>query len=112
MEDIIKKAIEGGYERTDKNYFAPMGRFDCDAIVLDPLFWQALGKSCGWDRSDKGLCQITLKWEKLNPAFYADCLHHREATMSWYLAGKTFHETNLNSGWDSAVAYLTNLIKS
>lgn len=40
MEDIIKKAIEGG----------------CND---DPLFWQALGKSCGWDTEEDN---PTVKW--------------------------------------------------
>ena len=44
MESIIKKAIEGGYSYTldwnNRNYFI--------FPLLDPLFWQALGKACVW----------------------------------------------------------------
>ncbi len=39
METAIKKAIEGGWEEWG---------FYQDAL-LDPLFWQALGKVEGWD---------------------------------------------------------------
>jgi len=56
MENIIKKAIEGGYERKNGSFLLPMKlndefdvwEYDHNAIVLDPLFWQALGKACGW----------------------------------------------------------------
>lgn len=53
MEKAIQKAIEGGYVtgfRYDK-------LADMDGIMrageilfLDPLFWQALGKSLGWNK--------------------------------------------------------------
>lgn len=41
MEQAIKKAIEGGWE--------PKQVWDkCDSYLLDPFFWQALGKAEGW----------------------------------------------------------------
>ena len=49
IEQVIQKAIEGGYERTKRNYTRELGRFHVCEIVLDPLFWQALGKSMGWN---------------------------------------------------------------
>ena len=53
MEKAIKKAIEGGYDNTDE-----FGReFKIEKILLDPLFWQALGKAEGWccdNTCDKG----------------------------------------------------------
>ena len=51
-------------------------------ILLDKEFWIALGKSLGLERYDKGLCSVTGEWEDLNPAFFADCLPHREATLT------------------------------
>lgn len=57
MEKAIKKAIEGGYSRSGviKN-FTPQNREfaersllqDYKICLLDPLFWQALGKAEGW----------------------------------------------------------------
>lgn len=45
IETAIKKAIEGGYDPV-KN---PYKRYKLeDFILLDPLFWQALGKAEGW----------------------------------------------------------------
>lgn len=67
MKEVIEKAIEGGY---DPRIFAPNifgSIFDefavwdeegaffylTHAICLDPAFWQALGKSLGWE--EKGI---------------------------------------------------------
>lgn len=57
MEQAIQKAIEGGYEKSDYD----LTRFDkltvvglpeaCAPILLDPLFWQALGKAEGWGKT-------------------------------------------------------------
>lgn len=101
MENIIKKAIEGGYE---------LGKFTIDnhekgesynyysdgnyIVTLDPLFWQALGKACLWNRysgnvSHKGIMDFT---------FEDGC------TTCYALR---FHEINLTEGWDKAVEYLT-----
>lgn len=41
MKEAIQKAIEGGYRQTS---------FDLSySPLLDPLFWQALGKAMGWE---------------------------------------------------------------
>ncbi len=67
MEKAIKKAIEGGYIRKDKATRRLMTevtmRQKWHYIVLDPLFWKALGKAEGWgDKCDmcnskaNGLC--------------------------------------------------------
>lgn len=63
MKDAIKRAIEGGYKSNiDWDFLAKpeiewsmlqydmvYGR-DCrNIMLLDPLFWQALGKAEGWD---------------------------------------------------------------
>lgn len=52
IEQAIEKAIEGGYERTKRNYTPELGRFHVCEIVLDPLFWQALGKVLNWGRQN------------------------------------------------------------
>lgn len=49
LEETIQKAVEGGY---DNNWFinTELVRKDilCQ-ILLDPLFWQSLGKAMGWE---------------------------------------------------------------
>lgn len=63
MEKAIKKAIEGGYKsvcgncqesylnhkpvRIGNRYCTRLP--DTNKILLDPLFWQALGKAEGWN---------------------------------------------------------------
>ena len=42
MEKAIKKAKEGGYKAG--SFADDGGRYE----LLDPLFWQALGKAMGW----------------------------------------------------------------
>lgn len=69
MENAIKKAIEGGYDV--KNQFmsgdsleeylkSEKFKKDLYKILLDPLFWQCLGKSLGWG---KMFCLICLRKE-------------------------------------------------
>lgn len=81
MENIIKKAVEGGYHHT----LAIQGK-QYTYLVCDPIFWQALGKSCGW-REEPALKQ------------------------NWEFIALSFHEINLTEGWDKAVKYLEDLIK-
>lgn len=51
MEQIIKKAIEGGYNKIymELDFSHPKWKWQIKAIPLDPTFWQCLGKSLGWD---------------------------------------------------------------
>jgi len=50
MEQAIKKAIEGGYD-IEAGYRQCKSVGDRDRFaLLDPLFWQALGKQQGWKR--------------------------------------------------------------
>jgi len=72
MEKAIQKAIEGGYKglewtedircvEQNKAYLGYIwghskdgeahGRPACD-IIFDPLFWQSLGKACGWNEKE------------------------------------------------------------
>lgn len=51
METAIKKAIEGGYQSWvfgGDTVHAPHCNF-FSIILLDPLFWQCLGKAEGWN---------------------------------------------------------------
>lgn len=57
MKEAIKKAIEGGYKVNglvlEKGELFAFGRPDQQKIeqycLLDPLFWQCLGKHEGWN---------------------------------------------------------------
>jgi len=109
MENIIKKAIEGGWGNIGK---AGVTRIDCASanidgrfyihffenesdmfsyntfqILCDPFFWQCLGKACGW---------YTFPEEK---------------SPRWQITALRFHEINLTEGWDKAVEWLNDLIK-
>lgn len=76
MEEAIKKAIDEGYKllgwEAHKDYvecdhglsqekrdieMRRLNLYAINSIVLDPLFWQALGKAEGWDRGIE-TCQI------------------------------------------------------
>lgn len=81
MEEAIKKAIEGGMggmkkettvhliENQDLAVFTLKDRqviMSVAKIVIDPLFWQALGKAEGWEHScSKGdYCDRELEWKE------------------------------------------------
>lgn len=59
MKNAIQKAIEGGYkwEYVSRGHTIFKGQAEdysvaCDAThLLDPLFWQYLGKTLGWTQS-------------------------------------------------------------
>lgn len=65
MEQAIQKAIEGGWRsewKINRDVFNEYGqciaiRQDAELsksdILLDPLFWQTLGKSLGWENPPK-----------------------------------------------------------
>lgn len=49
MDKITEKAVEGGYD-IDNGYIQNNSSLGRDRFaILDPLFWSALGKSCGWN---------------------------------------------------------------
>ncbi len=109
MKPVIKKAIEGGWNKDNARVY------DCDGydsqyvdelMLMDKTFWQALGKACGWkgkkrDMFDKIIfAQMGIDIERDAPL--KDC---------WKLFALRFHEINLTEGWDKAVEYLNSLIK-
>lgn len=54
MEKAIKKAIEGGYERYSISFKIEWFSENIEEkyrILLDPFFWQALGKAMGWSKN-------------------------------------------------------------
>lgn len=51
IQQAIQKAIEGGWEYWRGEIPSVTGHGDLfvdEKMVLDPLFWQALGKAMGW----------------------------------------------------------------
>lgn len=111
MEKIIRKAIEGGWRKDitswdrctiDNEGFYASNTFEEDIsatrirkewIVLDPLFWQALGKACGWEVEELDSIE--------GNDFYKN---------KWTKKALHFHEINLTEGWDKAVKYLEDLL--
>lgn len=96
MENIIKKAIDGGYKK-ERYYFDENGNFDdepYEVILMKADFWQALGKACGWSEwsGEMGIMS-------------------EEEIALWKFYALSFYEINLTQGWDKAVEYLEDLIK-
>lgn len=129
MEQIINKAIEGGYIFEDINFpkgnpfytknskntieegkivsrfskdgwdsasFIKIEYIDWNKAVLSSLFWQALGKACGWGATNR-----------LSPR--ENVVIRGQEDVNYALI---FHETNLVQGWDQAIAYLSDLTTS
>ncbi len=102
MEKIIQKAQEGGYNADIEKYGFGFRYYLMDdaeptrkeVIVCDPLFWQALGKSCGWEWESKH--------ERFGTRYYG--------TGAWKENALKFHEINLTESFTSAVAWLEKLI--
>lgn len=89
MKQAIEKAIEGGWKSkinlngiplTNKNWEAQMVMAGGFAIAwfLDPLFWQALGKSIGWDKINEQKAQTISKSGGISSNFGYHTLHQ------WY----------------------------
>jgi len=56
MKQVIEKAREGGWDGSDEyggEYTMDDYLESIEKIVLDPKFWEALGKVEGWDESDE-----------------------------------------------------------
>ena len=104
MEEIIKKAIEGGYKWTD-----PHEDGSYQEIVCDPFFWQALGKACGWENCCGNCGGYLMKDGHCGES--SDCWIATFIRPKWQFVSLHFHEINLIEGWDKAVEYLENLIK-
>lgn len=102
FETIIKKAIEGGYKNSDfiirsKSVIHRQTHenVNFNQMILDPLFWQSLGKACSWG----------FVWNPL-----AGC-HTNQNPEQWQDNALKFHEINLTQSFDDAVKYLSELVK-
>lgn len=121
MEEIIKKAIEGGWKQ-DHAYAdeKPVFKISVDGfvsfflgdtkypdlskydIVCDPLFWQALGKACGWGNG------YNYYFGERNAE--GNMIGGRLLYIHQYYALR-FHEINLTEGWDKAVEYTSKVTR-
>lgn len=91
MEQIIKKANEGGWNSTPYQVIQnPL------LATLDPLFWHGLSNACGWKGLEIPTCPV--------------CLNIYSCT-KWGHSALAFHEINLVRGMDAAVKYLEDLIE-
>lgn len=113
MENIIKKAIEGGWKPREfiKNHVLNVGNRTFlldDSPLLDPLFWQALGKSLGWENGTFDIPVTGRNWIYYVNNNHAFNLKVRKEAWNYY--GCRFHEINLTEGWEKAVEWLNNLI--
>lgn len=140
MENIIKKAIEGGWKPCDliskwnkcEIDYNKIGREEgvwlknpegdgCfqtyTQTVLDPLFWQSLGKACEWGRLHCRNCKQfanPVRKNENDPEYYADCCKRKRLDYgkSYVLIAMDFYKINLTEGWDKAVAYLREIINN
>ncbi len=117
MEKIIKKAIEGGWNSDTPNFeylrsYPTQIEFwenegsgiritTPSQIVCDPLFWQALGKACGWKQV---LSHGSAEAGDEEGCTHSDC-------QDWYRNALRFFEINLTQGWNKAVEYLSEITK-
>lgn len=127
MENIIKKAIGVGWEPNygattvlnsvlhfcdDGSILATDERgkileiYDKSKIVLDPLFFQALGKACVWTED----IEVFAPSNAVKEGFTVGTGIHWQET-NWKYKALRFHEINLTQGWDKAVEYLEEIIK-
>lgn len=78
IEQAIQKAIEGGYSFQNELYSKdPTAKYfiSKEALYkafLDPLFWQALGKSLGWEEKDC-TCNGYSSQCRCEPEWYTQC---------------------------------------
>jgi len=105
MEEVIKKAMEGGFiyskghTKKEMDWIINLFSENKYEVVCNPLFWQALGKSCGWEKHPKRQVE-----------FHQPLSSFTQTGIEKYHALR-FHEINLAEGWDKAVDYLSSLIK-
>lgn len=100
-EEIIKCAVGGGYDigynfTFVKNSSSHIRLFICDSkksFVLDPNFWEAIGRAKGWEEEYFEKYGIETKFFFLGYAM-------------------EFMEINLTQGWQPAIEYLYSLISN
>lgn len=134
MEQIIKKAIEGGYLVNQGNGELPekwnIHRGETLAwkwykelpyqylpihhVLMSQDFWQALSKACGWSkRVCKGCGSPKKQLDGEYHLICPKCNRGGESRIDMHLFyALRFHEINLTEGWDKAVEWLYELVIS
>lgn len=136
MEQAIKLALDGGWEP-----FGPLFHKNLDeeqwgvpeliasfyhqpTFLLYPLFWQALGKSCGWERNfalssygasgtEPEIIGKRMDTKTFDYVFDGDNKEDfsiNRLISEWQYRALRFYEINLTEGMDKAVEYLTTLL--
>lgn len=95
-------------------------------MILDPLFWQALGKACGWYVDRQVVYTIPNEQTRQQAEIYVEdnlgvplkstqdkviFSPYKGEDKTWKEHALRFHEINLTQGWDSAIKYLEELVK-
>lgn len=136
MEQLIKKAIEGGwggssgfhdikYPQTKKQREGLLRLLDdkypsskvilienlMHNGVLDPLFFQALGKSCGWAKDSAPYICKDCGVIGVGGSNHMNACKIKKRHYSWKQYALRFHEINLTEGWSAAVNYLEKVTK-
>jgi hypothetical protein len=103
MDEILQKAKKGGYHyvKAKSETERPSGKFA--KIVMEPEFWQALGKKCGWLKIGEMKYDFFDKEQCENPKY--------DHSLAWIGKAIKFHEINLTYGWLKAVEYLEEITK-
>ena len=76
IETTINEAIEGGYNIkpyqftiSHGNYYEECCSFDgwkySSRLLLDPKFWQAVGKTRGWSKYISAVGQPSMMWKSM-----------------------------------------------
>lgn len=100
MEELINKAK--GYEQAGVSF---------EAVVCDPLFWQALGKECGWTVSCSQCGRQMEPRNTLSEDLFCWCCMEDagDEKGTKLLIALRFHEINLTEGFDAAINYLRSV---
>lgn len=106
-QNIIKKAIEGGFTEDVTFYTHIFPIQQLKEMILRPLFWQALGKACGWKKFHCSLCMSL--FDKMGLVEHCGKTGHYYA---WETYAVHFHFINMRDGWNAAIKYLSDLTTS
>ena len=96
IEKAIKFAVDGNYTPKGYNFEQRVNSWKVQALskvihkerfLLDPFFWQALGKSLKWDELEDGR-----KWESRKFGFMPVWLHQWHYFIDALAEGKTAEE--------------------
>lgn len=110
MEDKINKIIGIACEKGDYRWKIDV---TMESMILDPLFWQALSKACGWDKTVCVHCGavITYGEDTLSENIHCDHKNYKYREKKWENIAIRFYEINLIESFDEAINWLLDLIK-